>query len=537
MGKAMKKDKSSFAQKKEAFWASILTERLADLRGGLTNTAMEAHTRNEDGLTSIMLASLNGKLKSLNCLLDWYERRREQRRKGWIDIKDDSGRTALMMAAAAGRADVVDSLMLKEAKYDLKDDEGMTARDHAVKRNKHEVVKLIDEWLADPEDEVLEDEDGNTVGDGLTARERSKLKKQQLQAAERRGLKSSSAGADDAKEGGAGAGAGAGGAGADAGGAPPDDGAKGPRPIWPEVAKVVESVEQLRPIQEVNVVRDEPDETVPAAQGSVDPALYYLRNVNRLSLRLAPGVLTALSGPDLCRMRKLHTLILSDNALQSLPEELGFLQSLKVLEVARNQLTELPPALAKCAGLQVLDASFNKIASLKATHGLENLATLNVAGNSLSALDLDFASLGRLHDLIISNNAIEELPAGVGLLAGLDTLNAENMQLTALPVELTELKKVTVLKIDRNPIKDSKVAKMAAENNRKELWKYIQKKDGKSGKGMSKKAAKKAAKKEKEVENDKEAASKGAALVDAKEAPSAPGDESDDSFDITMEEL
>lgn len=136
-GKGRKNDKASYAEKKAAFWRAVQSQKISDLREGLVSTAMEAQTRNEDGLTSIMFAALNNKEKSLDFLLDWYERRRELRRKGWIDLKDENGRTALMMAAATGKVDIMHALLLKNAKLELKDFNKMDARQHAESKKKN----------------------------------------------------------------------------------------------------------------------------------------------------------------------------------------------------------------------------------------------------------------------------------------------------------------------------------------------------------------------------------------------------------------
>ncbi|KAI8853895.1 hypothetical protein BC829DRAFT_439676 [Chytridium lagenaria] len=55
----------------------------------------------------------------------------------------------------------------------------------------------------------------------------------------------------------------------------------------------------------------------------------------------------------------LKELYLSNNALESLPRELGDLQQLVVLEIQQNQIVELPPDIWKCGNLRFLNASSN----------------------------------------------------------------------------------------------------------------------------------------------------------------------------------
>ncbi len=63
MPKNFKKDKSSYAEKKAGFWRSIITQKVFDIRSSLSNTAIEAQTQSDEGLTGIMLAAVNNKPK------------------------------------------------------------------------------------------------------------------------------------------------------------------------------------------------------------------------------------------------------------------------------------------------------------------------------------------------------------------------------------------------------------------------------------------------------------------------------------------
>jgi len=429
-----------------------------------------------------MVAALNGKSKSMDTLLDYFQRRRELRRKGWIDIRDDDGRTCLMMACAMGNEELVESLLDKGAKSDLKDNEGLTARGHAEKRKKNNIIELLDAWFAESEEEV--DEDGKVFTDGLTSTQRSKLKKRQLEMFERRGQQVKEEEENVSEE----------------------DEAIGPPPQWPEIQKLVEAEKLLRPIHELNVVRTE-------TNAEVDPALWYQKGINRLDLKMGQA-LRSIEG--IGRMRNLQTLILNGNGLTCLPDEIGRLKSIKVLEVNNNALEALPFAIRNLTSLETLDLSNNKLSDLNALFDLQNIALLNVSNNELDTLDLDFKNLGRLHDLIISHNQISEIPTDIGLLGGLMVFNAENNQISELPLEMTNLKKITQLKMDYNPISDPKVARFLKEDQRKDLWKYLIKVGTKKGKGGKKKAATK-----------------------SEESPPPPPSnyESDDSFDITMEEL
>ena len=182
-------------------------------------------------------------------LLDWYERRRVLRPKGWINLRDDEGRTALHMAANVGHVGCVESLLRKEARADIKDFANkQTALDMAKARKKKAVVDIFEEWFAEEEEEEL-DAEGNVANDGLTSTQRSKLKKKKLQELE--GSKASKAKEKRAED--------------------KDTNeldSEMPKPVWPEVKKVVESKEMLRGLSEITVSRTHPESSARACRAA-----------------------------------------------------------------------------------------------------------------------------------------------------------------------------------------------------------------------------------------------------------------------------
>ena len=352
-----RKSRGNASQKKSDFWKAIRTQKMQTLRYGLTNAGIEAHTCGAEGLTSIMVAAALNKPKSLSAILDFYERRRIMRPKGWIDLRDDGGRTALMMAAANGNADCVRLLLFHapsaEKAVALKCDRGLTARDYALQRKKKDCLDVIDDAVAPSDDEDDDAGGGAAVpADGLTSTERSRLKKKQLAAAEgetqqqklqkarqKRAQASFTDRTDDLQ--------------AVVKGAPPA--------LWPEAKEVVASVLDKRaPQHELNVIR--PVEGTGAFEdyaeghaGGVDPCVWHLVHLHRLQLRFPaspdPRALCVLPG-GVARLAALQTLILSHNALTALPEAVGALQDLRVLEVQHNKIgPRLPAALATLAKL------------------------------------------------------------------------------------------------------------------------------------------------------------------------------------------
>uniref|UniRef100_A0A7S3LPC5 Uncharacterized protein n=1 Tax=Aplanochytrium stocchinoi TaxID=215587 RepID=A0A7S3LPC5_9STRA len=502
MGKGRQKSKQTSGQKRDAFWESLMTEKQKLVRDGLTNTGIEAQTRNEQGLTSIMVAAANGKAKSLETLLDWYKRRRLLRQRGWINLTDDEGHTALHLAAARGHLGCIETLIDFEAKTEWKDMNGKTPRDLAVQNKKTEAVKLIDEMLREPSDDDIDEATGEAYNDGLTSTQRNRLKKKQMQALERRGMKDDDDDGEKEDE------------------EDEDDGEPGPKPIWPEVEKVVESIQNLRELKEISIVREEVDDSVADSNG-VDPALWYLRGINRLEMRLAPDVLTSINGPDLKRLRNLSTLILNHNSLSSLPGEIGLLNELRFLELSHNKLSSLPESMSNLSKLELLNLDNNMFEHLGTLEGMTSLSTLRAANNEIVEIELAFEGLVRLATLSISHNKIAEIPSGVGVLQNLLEFEAESNLIEEIPYEFCSLKRVKVFKLADNPIKDPKLVKLLKKNGAlKDIWKYIEK-------AQSKKSDK---------QKDNSPSKKEPETASENVTPTHEYD-SDDSFDITMEEL
>eukprot|EP01047_Picozoa_sp_COSAG01_P015816 COSAG01_NODE_797_length_13523_cov_34.143027_13_plen_208_part_00 len=99
--------------------------------------------------------------------------------------------------------------------------------------------------------------------------------------------------------------------------------------VWSEVVQVLESAQAVQQSKrELNCLKQDN-----AAATEVDPAVWRCRSINRLQLRLPEGTLTELS-PKIQRFRQLDTLILSFNSLKRLPDSIGTLTKLRILEVA-----------------------------------------------------------------------------------------------------------------------------------------------------------------------------------------------------------
>jgi ankyrin repeat protein len=111
--------------------------RTADDRCALAllNAGADSSLRHESGAMPIHLASASNYLGALQALLD--------HRPQDVDAKTNIGLTPLMMAATEGHAEAVRLLLKFGADRTLKDDEGLTAKDVAIKNRNEDLVPLL----------------------------------------------------------------------------------------------------------------------------------------------------------------------------------------------------------------------------------------------------------------------------------------------------------------------------------------------------------------------------------------------------------
>jgi len=173
-------------------------------------------------------------------------------------------------------------------------------------------------------------------------------------------------------------------------------------------------------------------------------------------LDLSDNKLTALP-ESLGRLTQLQSLYLSGNQLTTLPESLGRLTQLQSLDLSGNQLTALPESLARLHKLWNLNLFSNKLQSLPDwLGGFTLLESLAVGNNPLQFLPDSLSHCSEIKWLDLGDEAggcpLGELPSFIRHLPKLKDLIAYKCGLTSLPVWLIELKNLTGLCLDRNPL-------------------------------------------------------------------------------------
>lgn len=152
--------------------------------------------------------------------------------------------------------------------------------------------------------------------------------------------------------------------------------------------------------------------------------------------------------------RKGATLNISALELTRIPDEIGQLEGLRVVEAQGNRLNKLTEGLLSLSELESLDLSYNALTDVpESIAQLTGLRTLDLACNHFSSFPEALAQLTWLEELNFSSETYSPkmkmalLSDGIGELKGLKRLHLQAHRLDTLPVglrELTELEELSI---------------------------------------------------------------------------------------------
>ncbi len=140
---------------------------------------------------------------------------------------------------------------------------------------------------------------------------------------------------------------------------------------------------------------------------------------------------------ELCLLTTLRTLDVANTSISTLPDNIGHLRSLKVLRCANNKLTRLPGSFVLLANL--VEASFhcNLLELLPEKISLlANLEQLDIICNRLTSLPLDFSKLPKLKTLHAAYNQLKMLPPNIGHMPALEFMSLQHNELSEIPDSL-----------------------------------------------------------------------------------------------------
>ena len=171
-------------------------------------------------------------------------------------------------------------------------------------------------------------------------------------------------------------------------------------------------------------------------QGVIPPEIKNLQHLRELKL-----------GPFLAFVS------LYCNSVSSLPEEIGQLQNLEVLDLGCNDLESIPQGVGSLDSLVELILDRNEIRVLPASmSALNQLERVSVFSNRLINFPEQLCELENLREVLLDGNEIASLPPCLGDVKSLETLSVRANTIDLLPRELGSLDNLRVLRIDGNPV-------------------------------------------------------------------------------------
>jgi hypothetical protein len=148
----------------------------------------------------------------------------------------------------------------------------------------------------------------------------------------------------------------------------------------------------------------------------------------------------------------LEILNLTGNRLRELPPDLGRLHRLKIVFCSSNCFTRLPESLGDCAALEMVGFKANRIEHVPAAALPPKLRWLILTDNAIGQLPTELGQRPALQKLMLAGNRLDALPPGLANAQRLELLRLSANRFTTLPGWLTELPRLAWLALAGNPL-------------------------------------------------------------------------------------
>ncbi len=146
----------------------------------------------------------------------------------------------------------------------------------------------------------------------------------------------------------------------------------------------------------------------------------------------------------------LEVLDLSNNRLRSLPNDFDRLQNLKILFLSQNEFDHLPEVLGRCSQLSMVGFKANRIRVVSGAAFPPLLRWLILTDNAIEELPLEIGQLKFLQKLMLAGNQLKTLPEEIINCINLELIRLAANQLDALPEWLLTLPKLSWLAFGGN---------------------------------------------------------------------------------------
>jgi len=193
-----------------------------------------------------------------------------------------------------------------------------------------------------------------------------------------------------------------------------------------------------------------------------------LRGLTKLCiLHFSANLLADIDTPSFASLVKLRELTLNANSLVQLPASIGDFTKLEKLDVSNNRIQRLPNEIGYLCSLVEIRCTGNPLVEIPRTiRDLGKLENANFDFCHLNAVCSEVTYCSRLLELGLAKNRLRELPRDMGRMTRLAMLNIADNQLTDLPITMGMCRSLgdigAGISLDGNPIQNAALLKARA---------------------------------------------------------------------------
>ncbi|MDR6993540.1 hypothetical protein J2Y65_000164 [Aeromonas salmonicida] len=164
--------------------------------------------------------------------------------------------------------------------------------------------------------------------------------------------------------------------------------------------------------------------------------------------------------PEILSLKEtLEVLDLTGNQLSRLPDELAGFSKLRIIFCSENNFTELPEVLGLCPALTMVGFKANQISTVPAASLPVGLRWLILTDNAIEELPDELGQCSRLQKLMLAGNRLRELPASLANCRNLELLRIAANRIERFPGWLLTLPRLSWLAYSGNPFSEREEAR------------------------------------------------------------------------------
>ena len=156
--------------------------------------------------------------------------------------------------------------------------------------------------------------------------------------------------------------------------------------------------------------------------------------------------------PELCALTQLTKLNAANNLLTALPDGFERLVNLRTLFFLGNRFTEVPAVLGRLPRLYMLSFKSCRLTSVPGAALAPSLGWLILTDNALTQLPDELGALTGLRKLMLASNQLRDVPASMRGCASLELVRLSDNQLTRPPAALLALPRLAWLALAGNQL-------------------------------------------------------------------------------------